>query len=1103
VTFLFTDIERSSGLWEAFPDSMRVALQRHDSILHSAFEDYGGYVFSIGGDGFGAAFARVGDGILAAVSAQEALAAEPWPEGAEVRVRMGIHTGEGEERDGNYFGTAVNRAARLMAIANGGQVLLSSVTVALVRDELPRSLVLSDVGNQVLHGLSRPEHVFAVVKATADNGTQRPTPMKGRRAHAPELPTAISRSASALWVGRARELEQLAAVFRRIASGGHATIMVEGEAGVGKTRLAAELARVVVGDGARVLFGRCEEGLAAPYQPFTEVLRTLMDDPDAAQLVLRSGMSGRQIARLLPELIAVADVGPTAGDSSPESDRWLLFQEIVEFLRRVTADRPGVLIIDDLQWAEPATLLLFRHLARASIIGLLIVATCRTEADSESRNLTDLRADLARDQLVETINLQGLAEEEIAALIEARTGGRPDASFVAAVSAETAGNTFFVDELLRHLMDMKALPPVAERWPSTDDLARFGAPRGVTHVLARRLDRLSPSVRGALTVGAVIGDEFDLSVVEAAETSDAAALVAAIDSGAGRGLVAEVPGTVGRYRFSHALIRQVVLVQLSATSRAKHHWQVAVALASTTPEPQSPYVISQLANHCQEGMAVGDPSMAVEWLERAGEVASDQLAYEEGLDHYRAALAALQRCPTDEDRRYRLLVGVGTAANALSDFETAQPAWLEAASVARLLRDPDRLGAATYGYSYLMQFGRQDDALVSLINETLDMAGPGESPLRASMLAYRAIKLQGLMPPEQLEADATEALAMARSLGDPWILARVLGAMKGVLAGTSHALLRQQLTLEQLELDEANDGRESVPMDYLGLAIVELQLGRREQAEQAIHRAVELARERHAMLLLNNVLLFKAALACMEGRFGDAKRLAAEARDAGNPANQAVSLGYQAQIAAARIEQGRAVELLDGLKNLTDSMPSLSAWRAMLAGLYADVGRLDDAQRELYALAEQNFASLPRDEFFELAIRYLAETCCQLHETKLAQSLLEEVEHYAGQVLLVSLGTSVEAAADRSLGQLYWTVGRLDDAERAFSAARHLEHKIGAPPLAARTCYWHAKVLAADGTSKVKPRVEALLDETLGTTEALGMVLLNRQARDLQDTLRD
>jgi tetratricopeptide (TPR) repeat protein len=290
-------------------------------------------------------------------------------------------------------------------------------------------------------------------------------------------------------------------------------------------------------------------------------------------------------------------------------------------------------------------------------------------------------------------------------------------------------------------------------------------------------------------------------------------------------------------------------------------------------------------------------------------------------------------------------------------------------------------------------------------------------------------------------------------------------------------------------------------MAYLRLAIAELQLGRRDQAELAVRRAVDLAREQHTMLELNNGLLFVAGLALMEGRFADAKRLAAQARDAGNPVNEAVALAYQGQIVASRIEQGRAIELLDGIKNLTDAVPSLSAWRAVLAGLYADIGKLDEAQQELYPLGENGFAAVPRDGFFPLAIRYLAETCCRLHEAKLAQRLLEEVESYAGQMLLVTFGISVEAAADRSLGQLYWTVGRLDDAEQSFSAARQLELKIGARPLAARTCYWHAKMLTAIGKPEVLPRAATLLDEAIASTAALGMPLLNRQARHLMEDL--
>ena len=142
VTFLFTDIEGSTGCGRWRPTAMPVALERHDAIVRSAVESHGGYVFSTGGDGFGAAFARAGEAVAAAVEAQAALGAECWPEGAEIRVRMGVHTGEVTERGGDYFGTAVNQAARLMAVGHGGQVLCSQATAEL----LPSRVVLVGSG---------------------------------------------------------------------------------------------------------------------------------------------------------------------------------------------------------------------------------------------------------------------------------------------------------------------------------------------------------------------------------------------------------------------------------------------------------------------------------------------------------------------------------------------------------------------------------------------------------------------------------------------------------------------------------------------------------------------------------------------------------------------------------------------------------------------------------------------------------------------------------------------------------------------------------------------------------------------------------------------
>ncbi len=232
VTFLFTDIEGSTGLWQDHFDAMATALALHDGIVRSVIADHDGFVFATGGDGFAAAFARAADAVVAAVDIQARLGAAKWPHGAAIRVRIGLHTGEAVEREGDYFGPAVNRTARLMAAAHGGQVVASSATQEVLADRLPEGVRFEHLGMVAAKGFSESLSIFGVVELGRE---QRFPPLRGAspaRGAQPPAPDLI--------VGRSSELREIADLLS-----GHRVVTLTGAGGVGKTTLAASVANTV------------------------------------------------------------------------------------------------------------------------------------------------------------------------------------------------------------------------------------------------------------------------------------------------------------------------------------------------------------------------------------------------------------------------------------------------------------------------------------------------------------------------------------------------------------------------------------------------------------------------------------------------------------------------------------------------------------------------------------------------------------------------------------------------------------------------------------------------------------------------------------------
>ena len=385
--------------------------------------------------------------------------------------------------------------------------------------------------------------------------------------------TVASRMLGGAFVGREAFSQRLRMRWEESRAGQSGLVLLVGEAGIGKTRLAAEFGEEVHGAGGTVLYGRADEETLLPHQPFVEALRQLIERRE--EVVTTELERQREFLwRLLPELPAPAH--EAVGHAEDHRSRYRLFEAVTSLLCAASRRSPLLLILDDLHWADKPTLLLLRHLLRdRRLTELLVVGAFRHVEVGRGHPLGDLLTDLRRERCYDCLTLPGLDEEATRALVCDRVGSRVHPGFVRRLREQTHGNAFFIEETIRSLIDGGLSD---DETVTESDLDRLGVPKGVSEIVLRRVSLLAEQTAEVLTAAAVVGRQFRLEVVARMVGQPCEQVMRALEEGMAAGLVIEKIDPIDVFSFSHAVVREVLYTQLSVSRRARLHHCVAEAL---------------------------------------------------------------------------------------------------------------------------------------------------------------------------------------------------------------------------------------------------------------------------------------------------------------------------------------------------------------------------------------------------------------------------------------------------------------------------------------------------------------------------------------------
>jgi len=1058
VTVLFTDLvgstELAAGLTQQEADELRRA---HFSALRQAVTAAGGTEVKNLGDGLMVVFPIASAALSCGVAMQQAVDRDNRDSGRVLRLRVGISAGEVTREEDDYFGEPVIEAARLCGRADGGQILAAGLVRAMAGRR--SSIVCSSLGALDLKGLPEPVETVEVGWESAEDGGA-PTAMP--------LPPRLEVVPSIGVIGRDIEAGVLADAFKRVTAGeGREIVLVSGEAGVGKTTLATQLARAAFASGAVVLLGRCEEDLGSPYGPFVEALSHYVTY--AAEDALRAHVRsyGGELAEIVPALQQRLGELPEPQSGDPDTERYLLYNAVSGLLGQVADENPVVLVLDDLQWADKPSLQLLRNMAaHTTSLRLLVVGTYRHSEVSGSHPLADALVALRREAGVSSLTLSGLDDSGVLAFMEAAAGHDLDDDGVGLANAlhrETDGNPFFVGEVLRHLSESGVIyQDDTGRWKTDAELQAMPMPDSVRLVIGARVARLGETACQVLPLASVLGREFDLNLLARVTGRTEDELLDLLDAAAAATLVREVARVPGRYCFAHALIQHTLYQDLGATRQALTHTRVARAIEAIVGDHPGPRV-GELAYHWSCATQPENSAKAITYACQAGEAALAALAPDDAVRYYSQALHLFESAPdADPLLSCDLCLWLGQAQRQ-AGVAVFRETLLEAARRAEALGATDRLvrAALSNNRGWFSASGAIDADRVMMLEAALRALSEGDSPARALVLATLCSELS-FGPLERRRTLADEAKAVARRLGDPATLIQVLCLLNNPLDIPDALSERMIDASEASALAEAFGDPEILYHAESQSQVNAMQAGDFESAARHLDNLRALSRRLRQPTLTWMTAFKETGMAVMAGEPDLAEQFASAAFELGSDSGQPDAFTiYGSQLMYIRHQQGRLGEMVSLIDQAVSDNPGLPAFRPVLAAAHLDAGNDATALDLLNSAAADDFASLPLDFIWMMGITFYALVTVDLRARKPAHTLYELLSPYHEQIPFI--GTLGFSPASLSLGGLASVLGRYDQADAHFTEAAELTTRGRMKFFAARTELDWARMLVLRG----------------------------------------